>query len=66
MMPNCNKKVLTDEQIGLLTTWILVNDIDSKSLDVETDLQNGVRVFGSQKSTDEKWEIDFVYKGDEK
>lgn len=59
------KKVLTDEQIGLLTTWILVNDIDSKSLDAETDLKNGVRVFGIQKSTDEKWEIDFVFKGDE-
>lgn len=60
------RSLLRERQEHLLLDWIEVNCIDENSIDYEDDLLNGVRVFGTQKSTDEKWEIDFTYEGGKK
>lgn len=59
------RSLLRERQEHLLMDWIEVNHIDESSIGYEDDLLNGVRVFGTQKSTDEKWEIDFTYEGGE-
>ena len=60
------RSLLGERQEHLLMDWIEVNRIDKNSIGYEDDLLNGVRVFGTQKSTDEKWEIDFTYEGGER
>lgn len=60
------RSLLGEGQGHLLMDWIEINHIDEGSIGYEDDLLNGVRVFGTQKSTDEKWEIDFTYEGGEK
>ena len=57
--------LLRESQEHLLMDWIEVNHIDESTISYEDDLLNGVRVFGIQPSTDEKWEIDFTYEGGE-
>lgn len=59
------RNLLGERQEHLLMDWIEVNCIDENSIGYEDDLLNGVRVFGTQKLTDEKWEIDFTYEGGE-
>lgn len=59
------RSLLRENQEHLLMEWIKVNNIDEKSIRYDDSLLNGVRVFGVQKTTDEKWEIDFTYEGDE-
>lgn len=59
------RSLLGERQEHLLLNWVEVNCIDEDSIDYEDDLLNGVRVFGVQKTTDEKWEIDFTYEGGE-
>lgn len=60
------RSLLGERQEHLLIDWIEINHIDESTIGYEDDLLNGVRVFGTQKSTDEKWEIDFTYEGGEK
>ena len=57
--------LLRERQEHLLMDWIKVNNIDEKSIGYDDSLLNGVRIFGIQQSTDERWEIDFTYEGGE-
>ena len=59
------RSLLGERQKHLLMDWIEVNHIDENSIGYEDDLLNGVRVFGVQRLTDERWEIDFTYEGGE-
>lgn len=59
------RSLLRESQEHLLMEWIKVNHINENTIGYEDDLLNGVRVFGVQQSTDEKWEIDFTYEGGE-
>lgn len=59
------RSLLGERQERLLMEWIEVNHIDENSIGYEDNLLNGVRVFGVQRLTDEKWEIDFTYEGGE-
>lgn len=59
------RSLLRERQEHLLMDWIKVNNIDEKSIGYDDSLLNGVRVFGIQQSTDERWEIDFTYEGGE-
>ena len=55
------RSLLRKSQEHLLMEWIKVNNIDEKSIRYDDSLLNGVRVFGDERLTDEKWEIDFTY-----
>lgn len=57
------RSLLGERQEHLLMDWIEVNKIDEKTIAYDDSLLNGVRVFGIQQLTDEKWEIDFTYEG---
>lgn len=59
------RSLLRESQEHLLMEWIKVNNIYEKSIGYDDSLLNGVRVFGIQQSTDERWEIDFTYEGGE-
>lgn len=58
--------LIRESQEHLLMEWIKVNHIDENSIEYDDSLLNGVRIFGVQQSTDERWEIDFTYEGGEK
>lgn len=57
------RSLLRESQERLLMEWIKINNIDEKSIGYDDSLLNGVRIFGDERSTDEKWEIDFTYEG---
>ena len=59
------RSLLNERQEQLLMKWIEVNHIDRNSIGYDDSLLNGVRIFGVQQSTDERWEIDFTYEGGE-
>lgn len=59
------RSLLSERQERLLMEWIDLNGIDENSILYDDTLLNGVRVFGVQLLTDEKWEIDFTYRGEE-
>lgn len=59
------RSLLRESQEHLLMEWIKVNNIDEKSIGYDDSLLNGVRIFGDERSTDERWEIDFTYEGGE-
>lgn len=59
------RSLIRESQEHLLMEWIKVNHINENSIGYDDSLLNGVRVFGIQQSTDERWEIDFTYEGGE-
>ncbi|MBO7731566.1 MAG: hypothetical protein J6S67_03415 [Methanobrevibacter sp.] len=59
------RSLLRESQEHLLMEWIKVNNINENSIGYDDSLLNGVRVFGIQQPTDERWEIDFTYEGGE-